>query len=124
MRAARAIGSPVDAPHQHVNVYYGQPLAGFGFEDYGSDEFFLHFRWNSADREQLIALEGGAVSIDQLMRDRPRRRRGPRCLRDPLGQKRLRPPPELAGNGHERIPSGPARPDNEQGADGVANRGG
>jgi len=64
-RRYRVVAEP---PHQHVNAYYGLPLRGFSYEDHGDGEFFLHFPWNSADRGQLVALEGGAMSIDQLMR--------------------------------------------------------
>jgi hypothetical protein len=56
------------APHQHVNAYYGLPLAGASSEDFGGGQYFLHFPWNSDDREELVALEGRAMSVDQLMR--------------------------------------------------------
>ena len=57
-----------DAPNQHVNVYYGQPLPNLDFQDLGDGEYYLHFPWDSSDPEQLAALEGGSMSIDQLMR--------------------------------------------------------
>ena len=57
-----------DAPHPHVNAYYGQPLSKLRFEDLGDGEYFLHFPWNSADRDELLALEAGSMAIDQLMR--------------------------------------------------------
>jgi hypothetical protein len=56
-----------DAPHPHVNAYYGQPLPKLAFEDLGDGEYFLHFRWNSSDRDELAAIEGGSMAIDQLM---------------------------------------------------------
>lgn len=57
-----------DAPHQHVNAYYGQPLPGFGLDDHGAGEYFLHFPWNSADPAELARLEQRSMAIDQLMR--------------------------------------------------------
>jgi hypothetical protein len=57
-----------DTPHQDVNVYYGLPLPKMKVEDRGDGEYFLHFPWDSSDRDELVALEGGAMSIDQLMR--------------------------------------------------------
>ncbi len=57
-----------DSPHQDVNVYYGQPLPTAAFQDLGDGEYFLHFPWNSTDQAELAALEGGSMSIDQLMR--------------------------------------------------------
>jgi hypothetical protein len=57
-----------DSPHQNVNAYYGQPLPSLKFKDLGNGEYFLHFPWNSSDREQLVQLESRSMSIDQLMR--------------------------------------------------------
>jgi hypothetical protein len=54
-------------PHQDVDVYYGLPLPTMTLEAPEDGEFFLHFPWNSNDRDELVALEGGAMSIDQLM---------------------------------------------------------
>lgn len=56
------------SPQQHVNVYYGQPLPGFGFVDHGGGEYFLHLPWSSAEPEQLAGMEARAMSLDQLMR--------------------------------------------------------
>jgi len=53
---------------QHVDVYYGQPLPSFAFEDLGAGEYLGHFRWDSSDRDELVALEDGSMSVDQLMR--------------------------------------------------------
>jgi hypothetical protein len=55
------------SPHQHVNVYYGRPLPTFAFEDLGGGEYLGWFAWDSAEQGDLVALEGGAMSIDQLM---------------------------------------------------------
>jgi hypothetical protein len=55
------------APHQDVNVYYGQPLPTLDYHDLGDGEYFLHFPWNSSDAEELEALEEVSMSIDQLM---------------------------------------------------------
>jgi hypothetical protein len=57
-----------EAPHQDVNVYYGQPLPSFEAQDLGGGAYFLHFPWDSTDGEQLATLEGRCVSVDQLMR--------------------------------------------------------
>jgi hypothetical protein len=57
-----------DASHQHVNAYYGLPLPGAAFEDFGNGAFFLHFPWDSNLREQLVEVEHQSMSIDQLMR--------------------------------------------------------
>lgn len=57
-----------DSPHQNVNAYYGQPLPNMRFKDLGNGEYFVHFPWNSADRDQLAQLESRSMSIDQLMR--------------------------------------------------------
>lgn len=56
------------ADHQHVNVYYGQPLPTLALESFGDGGYLGHFPWDSSDRDQLTALESGAMSIDQLMR--------------------------------------------------------
>jgi hypothetical protein len=56
-----------ESKHQHVNVYYGLPLPKMQLEDQPPGAFLLHFPWDSADREELVAMEGGAMSIDQLM---------------------------------------------------------
>ena len=56
-----------DSPHQDVNVYYGQPLPGAGFEKLDEGAFFLHFPWDSTDHDQLRQIEAGSMSIDQLM---------------------------------------------------------
>jgi hypothetical protein len=56
------------AEHQHVNVYYGLPLPTLAIENHGDGEYLGHFPWDSSDRDQLVALEGGGMSIDQLMR--------------------------------------------------------
>jgi hypothetical protein len=53
--------------HQHVNAYYGQPLPQLEVQHLGGGEYFGFFAWDSSDPEELIALEGGAMSIDQLM---------------------------------------------------------
>lgn len=55
------------ASDQHVNAYYGLPLAKMNFEDRGDGEYFLHFPWDSTEPGELTALEAGAMSIDQLM---------------------------------------------------------
>lgn len=64
-----------NAPHPHVNAYYGQPLSKLAHQDYGSGEYLVHFPWNSSDRDELFALESKSMGIDQLMRfdwnDRP-----------------------------------------------------
>jgi hypothetical protein len=52
-----------EAEHQDVNVHYGRPPA---FAQHGDG--LLHYAWNSNDPDQLTAIEGGAVSMDQLMR--------------------------------------------------------
>ena len=57
-----------ESPHQHVNVYYGKPLPTAAVQKYMPGEYLLHFPWNSADRDDLVALEASAMSIDQLMR--------------------------------------------------------
>ncbi len=56
------------APHQHVNAYYGLPLPTLAMESLGDGEYFGSFPWSSAERDQLVALEAGSVSVDQLMR--------------------------------------------------------
>ena len=57
-----------DAPHQHVNAYYGLPLSKCTFEDLGDGAYFLHFRWDSNDAAELTETEGKSMAIDQLMR--------------------------------------------------------
>ena len=56
------------ADHQDVDVYYGQPLPSFAFEDLGGGEYLGHFAWDSGDRDELVALESRSMSVDQLMR--------------------------------------------------------
>jgi hypothetical protein len=57
-----------DTLHPDVNVYYGQPLPTPHTQDLGGGGFLLHFAWNSRERDTLVALEKGSMSIDQLMR--------------------------------------------------------
>jgi len=57
-----------ESVHQAVNVYYGLPLPKMQLEDQPAGAFLLHFPWDSTDRDELVAMEGGAMSIDQLMR--------------------------------------------------------
>ena len=54
--------------HLAASVYYGKPLRGFGYEDYGDGEYLLHFPWNANDADQLAQLEAQSVALDQLMR--------------------------------------------------------
>jgi hypothetical protein len=57
-----------DTQHPHVNANYGLPLPTMSHEDRGDGEYFVYFPWDSSDRDQLVALEAGTLSIDQLMR--------------------------------------------------------
>ena len=57
-----------DAPHQDVNVYYGLPLPTCSYSDLGGGAYFVHFRWDSNDPEQLRQVEEKSMSMDQLMR--------------------------------------------------------
>ncbi len=54
--------------HPAVAAYYGLPLPKMDLEDLGNGEYFFHFPWDSNDRDELVAFEAGALSIDQLMR--------------------------------------------------------
>jgi hypothetical protein len=56
------------SPHPHVNAYYGQPLPSLAIESLGGGEYFGWFVWDSAAHDELVALEAGSMSIDQLMR--------------------------------------------------------
>lgn len=60
----RVIG---ETPFQDVNVYYGQPLDKMTVERPDGGGYLLHYPWNSADRDDLVAVENRAMSIDQLM---------------------------------------------------------
>ena len=53
--------------HQDMTTYYGLPLPKMSVEDRGNGEYFLHFPWDSTARDELVALEAGAMSMDQLM---------------------------------------------------------
>jgi hypothetical protein len=57
-----------DAPQQDVNVYYGLPMAHCKYVDLGSGAYFLHYRWDSTNRDELEETEGKSMSVDQLMR--------------------------------------------------------
>ena len=57
-----------DSPHQHVNAYYGLPMSTCNYEDLGGGAYFIHFVWNSNQREDLVENEDKAMAIDQLMR--------------------------------------------------------
>ncbi|OCB33818.1 hypothetical protein A5675_01780 [Mycobacterium malmoense] len=57
-----------DAPHQHVNAYYGLPMSHCKYEDLGEGAYFIHFRWDSGDPDQLAEAEGKSMALDQLMR--------------------------------------------------------
>ena len=47
-----------DAPNQHVNAYYGLPMAKCKYEDLGDGAYFIHFRWDSNDRDELVETRG------------------------------------------------------------------
>jgi hypothetical protein len=57
-----------DAPHQHVNAYYGLPMAHCQYHDLGGGGYFIHFQWDSNDSAQLDETEGKSMALDQLMR--------------------------------------------------------
>ena len=57
-----------ESAHQEVGVYYGLPLPKLNFEDHDDGEYFFHFAWNSSSSNELLSMEKGAMSIDQLMR--------------------------------------------------------
>jgi hypothetical protein len=57
-----------DAPHRDVNAYYGLPMAHCQYEDLGGGAYFIHFRWDSTNPEQLSETEGKSMALDQLMR--------------------------------------------------------
>ncbi len=57
-----------ESTHLDVGVYYGQPLAKMTVDRPAPGEYFLQFPWNSRDRDELVAVEGQAMSNDQLMR--------------------------------------------------------
>jgi len=56
-----------DTPHQAVNAYYGLPMAHCQYEDLGGGGYFIHFRWDSNDADQLTETEGNSMALDQLM---------------------------------------------------------
>jgi hypothetical protein len=49
-------------------VYYGLPMAHCKYVDLGSGAYFLHYRWDSTNRDELEEAEGKSMSVDQLMR--------------------------------------------------------
>jgi hypothetical protein len=55
-----------DSPHQHVNAYYGLPMSRCTFEDLGGGAYFIHFVWDSNDRDELIENENNAMALDQF----------------------------------------------------------
>ena len=57
-----------DSPNQHVNAYYGLPMAKCSYEDLGGGAYFIHYRWDATNRDELIETEAKAMAIDQLMR--------------------------------------------------------
>lgn len=57
-----------DAPHQHVNAYYGLPMAHCQYQDLGDGAYFIHFQWDSNDSAHLSETEGKSMALDQLMR--------------------------------------------------------
>jgi hypothetical protein len=57
-----------DSPHQDVNVYYGLPLSSCKHTDLGGGSYFVYFRWDSNNPEELAEIEDKSMSIDQLMR--------------------------------------------------------
>ncbi|MBB2772542.1 MULTISPECIES: hypothetical protein [Mycolicibacterium] len=57
-----------ESPNQHVNAYYGLPMAKCRYEDLGDGAYFIHYRWDSTDRDELVETEDKAMAIDQLMR--------------------------------------------------------
>ncbi|CDO89051.1 hypothetical protein AWC29_21475 [Mycobacterium triplex] len=57
-----------DTPHQHVNAYYGLPMAHCQYRDLGDGGYFIHFQWDSNDSDQLSEAEGKSMALDQLMR--------------------------------------------------------
>lgn len=57
-----------DTPTQHVNAYYGLPMSHCQYQDLGGGGYFIHFRWDSGDPDQLTETEGKSMALDQLMR--------------------------------------------------------
>lgn len=57
-----------DTPHQAVNAYYGLPMGHCQYEDLGGGAYFIHFRWDSNDPDQLTETESKSMALDQLMR--------------------------------------------------------
>lgn len=57
-----------DTPHQDVNAYYGLPMAHCQYQDQGGGGYFIHFRWDSNDPDQLAEAEGKSMALDQPMR--------------------------------------------------------
>ncbi|BBY20228.1 hypothetical protein MSTO_04330 [Mycobacterium stomatepiae] len=57
-----------DTPYQHVNAYYGLPMAHCQYQDLGGGGYFIHFQWDSNDSAQLAETEGKSMALDQLMR--------------------------------------------------------
>ena len=68
MRTERPAGSLPNHPNQHVNAYYGLPMAKCRYEDLGGGAYFIHYRWDANDRDELVETEDKAMAIDQLMR--------------------------------------------------------
>ncbi len=57
-----------DAPNQHVNAYYGLPMSKSTYQDLGAGAYFIHFKWDSNDRDELVETEDKSMAMDQLMR--------------------------------------------------------
>jgi hypothetical protein len=51
-----------------VNAYYGLPMAKCSYEDLGGGAYFIHYRWDATNRDELHETEDKAMAIDQLMR--------------------------------------------------------
>lgn len=82
------------ANHQVVDAYYGLPMAHCQYEDLGNGGYFIHFRWDSENTDQLAETEGKSMAIDQLMQFDYNGHEGQGILELLLG-----------GNGYQRYPN-------------------
>lgn len=57
-----------ESPNQHVQAYYGLPMAKLNYNDLGGGAYFVHYKWDSTNPEELAETESKSMAIDQLMR--------------------------------------------------------
>ena len=90
-----------------MNAYYGLPMAKCKYEDLGGGAYFIHYRWDSNDRDELVETEDKSMAMDQLMRFDFDGKTGWGIFEILMGGRRIPAVSELASDGHVVVQAGP-----------------